>query len=292
MAGSLRNYLTLVFLSLIWGSSFILMKRGLEVFDFIEVATLRIVIAFFSLTPFIFNAIRVVKRQHYFPLAISAFLGNGIPAFLFAKAQTELDSALVGTLNAIVPFFTLILGVYFFSARPSKANILGIFIGLLGIVILSSSALNEGIAINGYIFLVVLATIFYAISINVIKKYLQDLDASSIAALAFLLIGPIATCYLLNTSFLYQLQNHPDGYKALGYIALLAVLGTSMAAIIFNRLLSRSSAIFVSSITYLIPVIAIFWGVFDGEIITSYHISGCIIILSGVYLVNKKTPTQ
>jgi drug/metabolite transporter (DMT)-like permease len=291
MEKSVRNYASLAFLALIWGSSFILMKRGLEVFNFMEVAALRIVIAFVSLIPFLPQAFKLVKPKHYFPIVISAFLGNGIPAFLFTKAQTELDSSLVGTLNGILPLFTLILGVYFFSAKPSKANILGIFMGLLGIVFLAFSTLKDGFAFNGYIFLVVLATIFYATSINVIKKYLQDLNPASIAALAFLIIGPIAAVYLLNTSFLYQLQTHPDGYKALGYIALLSVLGTSMAAIIFNRLLNRSSAIFTSSITYLIPIVAIFWGVLDGEIITSYHVLGSVIILSGVYLVNKKSPT-
>ena len=291
MEKSVRNYASLAFLALIWGSSFILMKRGLEVFNFMEVAALRIVIAFVSLTTFLPQAFKLVKPKHYFPIVISAFLGNGIPAFLFTKAQTELHSSLVGTLNGIVPLFTLILGVYFFSAKPSKANILGIFLGLLGIVFLAFSTLKDGFAFNGYIFLVVLATIFYATSINVIKKYLQDLNPASIAALAFLIIGPIAAVYLFNTSFLYQLQTHPDGYKALGYIALLSVLGTSMAAIIFNRLLNRSSAIFTSSITYLIPIVAIFWGVLDGEIITSYHVLGSVIILSGVYLVNKKSPT-
>ena len=291
MEKSVRNYASLAFLALIWGSSFILMKRGLEVFNFMEVAALRIVIAFVSLIPFLPQAFKLVKPKHYFPIVISAFLGNGIPAFLFTKAQTELDSSLVGTLNGIVPLFTLILGVYFFSAKPSKANILGIFMGLLGIVFLAFSILRDAFAFNGYIFLVVLATIFYATSINVIKKYLQDLNPASIAALAFLIIGPIAAVYLFNTSFLYQLQTHPDGYKALGYIALLSVLGTSMAAIIFNRLLNRSSAIFTSSVTYLIPIVAIFWGVLDGEIITSYHVLGSVIILSGVYLVNKKSPT-
>ena len=291
MEKSVRNYASLAFLALIWGSSFILMKRGLEVFDFMEVAALRIVIAFVSLIPFLPQAFKLVKPKHYFPIVISAFLGNGIPAFLFTKAQTELDSSLVGTLNGTVPLFTLILGVYFFSAKPSKANILGIFMGLLGIVFLAFSTLKDGFAFNGYIFLVVLATIFYATSINVIKKYLQDLNPASIAALAFLIIGPIAAVYLFNTSFLYQLQTQPDGYKALGYIALLSVLGTSMAAIIFNRLLNRSSAIFTSSITYLIPIVAIFWGVLDGGIITSYHVLGSVIILSGVYLVNKKSST-
>ena len=289
MGKSVKNYLTLVILALIWGSSFILMKRGLEVFDFMQVASLRIFIAFFSLTPFLPKALKIVKRKHYLPILITALFGNFMPAFLFAKAQTQLDSALVGILNATVPLFTLILGVYFFNTKPSKANIIGIFIGLFGVLFLTLNTLQEGVSFNSYVLFIVLATLFYAISINVIKRYLQDLNASSIAALAFLLIGPISSVYLFSSSFLYQLQTHSDAYTALGYIALLSILGTSIAAIIFNRLLRRSSAIFTSSITYLIPIVAIFWGLFDGETITIYHVLGFIIILSGVYLVNKKS---
>jgi drug/metabolite transporter (DMT)-like permease len=264
------------------------MKRGLEAFDFIDVAALRIFIAFISLIPFLPKAIRVVRREHYLPIIISALFGSGIPALLFAKAQTELDSGLVGTLNSIVPLFTLILGVKFFSFKPTKGNILGVFIGLIGALILALTSVQEEFTFNGYVFLIIIATIFYAISINVIKKYLYQLDASSIAALSFLLIGPIAAIYLFNIEFLHKIQTNPDAYKALVYIALLAVLGTSFAAIIFNRLLNRSSAIFVSSITYLIPIVAILWGVFDGEIITLSHKIAFLIILSSIYLVNKK----
>ena len=288
MDRSVSNYLLLFLLSLIWGSSFILMKRGLEVYSFIELANLRICIAFLSLVPFVPKAIKSVKPKHYFPILITALSGNLIPAFLFAKAQTELDSGLVGTLNALVPLFTLILGVYFFSLRPSKANIFGIFLGLLGMLFLASSNFQDGVVFNVYVLFVVLATILYAISINVIKKYLYDLNPFSITTLAFLVIAPISIFLLYNTKFTYNLYNNPDGFKALSYIAVLAVFGTSIATIIFNRLLSRSSAIFASSITYLIPIVAIFWAVLDGEIITPYHLLGFVIILSGVYLVNKK----
>ena len=289
MGKKVGNYFTLVFLALIWGSSFILMKRGLEVFDFIQLANLRIVIAFISLTPFLPKAIKVVKQRHLFPILISALLGNGIPAFLFASAQTKLDSSLVGTLNAIVPLFTLILGVYFFGTKPSRLNILGVFIGLFATIFLAFHTLQEGMIFNVYILLVLSGGVCYAISINVIKKYLYDLDASLIAALAFLIIGPLAIMYLFKDSTLCQLKDHPQLSQALGYIALLSVLGTSMAAIIFNRLLQRSSAIFVSSITYLIPIVAIFWGILDGEIITIHHALGLIIIFSSVYLINKKS---
>ena len=165
-------------------------------------------------------------------------------------------------------------------------------IGLFGAVFLTVNNLSSGVVLNIYVLLVVLATVFYAISVNVIKKYLHDLNASSITALAFLIIGPFAIIYLFTTDFTNQLSSHVDGYMALGYIALLSVLGTSLAVIIFNKLISRSSAIFASSVTYLIPVIAIFWGVLDGEKITAYHLIGMFIILSGVYLVNKKSPTK
>ena len=283
------NYLILVFLALIWGSSFILMKRGLEVFDYIQLANLRICIAFISLIPFLPNAIKLVKKRHYLPIFISALLGNGIPAFLFASAQTELESSLVGTLNAIVPLFTLILGVYFFGTKVSKVNILGVFIGLFATGFLAFRTTQVGAIFNGYIILVVFGGFCYAISINVIKKYLYDLDASSIAALAFFIIGPLALLFLFFDNSFYKLKHHPEFCQALGYIALLSVLGTSMAAIIFNKLLQRSSAIFVSSITYLIPIVALFWGVIDGEIITIHHTLGLVIILSSVYLITKKS---
>tara|TARA_B100001250_G_scaffold9849_1_gene8551 strand:+ start:967 stop:1842 length:876 start_codon:yes stop_codon:yes gene_type:complete len=290
MGGSVRNYVLLFLLALIWGSSFILMKRGLEVYSFIELANLRMCIAFFSLTPFIPKAIRSVKRKHYLPLLITAVFGNLLPAFLFAKAQTQIDSGLVGTLNALVPLFTLILGVYFFSLRPSKANVFGILLGLLGALILAFSTLRQGAVFNVYILLVVVATIFYAISINVIKKYLDDLNPFYITTLAFIIISPFPIIWLFNSTFFYHLQIHPDGFKALSYIAVLAVFGTSIATIVFNKLLSCSSAIFASSITYLIPIVAIFWAILDGEIITFYHLLGFVIILIGVYLVNKRKP--
>ena len=195
---------------------------------------------------------------------------------------------MVGILNALVPLFTLILGVYFFKSKPSKTNIIGIIIGLFGAAFLTLNNLKSGLVVNIYVLLVVLATIFYAISLNVIKKYLYDLSAHSITALAFLIIGPLAAIYLFNTDFIIQLNSHQDGYIALGYIALLSVLGTSLAVIILNKLISRSSAIFASSVAYIIPIVAIFWGFFDGEKITAYHLIGMFIILSGVYLVNKK----
>ena len=291
MEKSIKNYLTLLFLATVWGSSFILMKKGLLVFSDVQVAALRLFIAFLSLVPFLFRAFKKVCKKHIFPIVIMAFFGNGIPAFLFTKAQTQLDSSLVGILNSLVPLFTLLLGVYFFKSRPSKTNIAGVLLGLCGAVFLTLFSMGKGVEINNYVLLVVLATVMYAVSINVIKKYLQDIDALSITALAFSIIGPLSAFYIFNADFL-TLAKTDQGIEAMLYIALLAVVGTSSAVVIFNKLISRSSAIFASSVTYLIPIIAILWGVFDGEIITIHHILAVAIILSGVYLVNKKNPTK
>ena len=289
MEKSIKNYIVLVLLAIIWGSSFILMKRGLDVYSYTQVAALRLFIAFLSLTPFLLKAFKVVKKKHIVPIVVMALFGNGIPAFLFTKAQTQLDSSLVGILNSLVPLFTLLLGVYFFRTRPT--NIVGIIIGLCGAVFLTYSTMGGGVEINSYVYLVILATIMYAISINVIKKYLHDLDALSISSLAFLVIGPFSAIYIFNTDFM-ALSVTNEGLEALLYITLLAVVGTSSAVVILNQLISRSSAIFASSVTYLIPIVAIFWGIFDGEKVTLIHLLSVVIILGGVYLVNKKSPTK
>ena len=288
MERTIKNYFSVAILAVIWGSSFILMKRGLEVFNYMQVANARIFIAFITLIPLMPKAFKLVKRRHFFPILITALLGNGIPAILFAKAQTYLDSSFVGILNSSVPLFTIIIGFLFFKIKPNNANIIGVLVGLLGVLFLTINSINTKIMLDTYVFIVILATIFYAVSMNVIKNYLQDFNASSITAIAFLIIGPFSFVYLSNSDFLYQLNSHPSAYKALGYIGLLSIFGTSMASIIFNKLLNRSTAIFTSSITYLIPIVAIFWGFLDGEIITINHIVGFIIILCGVYLVNRE----
>jgi len=288
MAESVKNYFIIILLALIWGSSFILMKKGLEVFDFFQVASLRISIAFFSLIPLSLKAINSIKYKHFIPIVIVSFFGTAIPAFLFSKAQEELDSSLIGILNSIVPLFTLIFSFFFFKFKILKTNIIGVIIGFFGVLLLLFKNLDHEIIFNQYIFMVIIATICYAISINVIKCYLNDLDASVIATLSFLVIGPFASLCVINADFFHVLQNNQNAYKALFYIALLAIFGTSVATIIFNKLLRRTSPIFVSSVTYLIPLVAILWGLFDGEVITINYVIGFITILSGVYLVNKK----
>ena len=283
-----NHYFILVLLAIIWGSSFILMKRGLDAYSDVQVAALRLFIAFLSLLPFMFKALKKVKRNQILPLAIAGILGNGIPAFLFTRAQTTLESSFVGILNSLTPIFTLLLGIYFFKTKPSKINILGIIIGFIGALLLYSSEISEVTTINIGVLLIVLACFFYGTSVNVIRKYLTDLDSISISSVAFLFVGPFAGFYIFTTDFLEIATTTNQGLISLGYIIILAVIGTSFSLVLFNKLIKDTSSIFATSVTYLIPVVALMWGLLENEQIKNEHYIGVVIILCGVYLVNKK----
>jgi len=285
-----KNYFILFSLALIWGSSFILMKRGLEEYSDMQVASLRLFITFLSLTPFIFQAFKKLKKKYIFPLFVSGVIGNGIPAFLFTKAQTSLESSFVGILNSLTPVFTLVLGFFFFKSRVSNINIFGVLLGFFGAVLLYYSEISDLHDLNIDVFLVIIACLFYGFSINIIKKHLKELDSLHIAALSFLYVGPFAAYYVFSTDFINIVKTN-SGFYSLLYIIILAILGTSMSVVLFNKLIKDTSAIFASSVTYLIPIVAIFWGWMEDESIKNEHFLGVSIILFGVYLVNKKDPT-
>ena len=284
---NLANWTIMISLAFVWGSSFILMKRGLVVFSYTQVADLRMGLAWLSLIPFVWNQLKKIPKNFWIPLAVVGLFGNGIPAFLFTKAQTQLDSSLTGILNALVPLFTLLIAVFIFKTKVKRYNILGIFIGLSGAVWLVA---GDGVVIKNahYAWFVVVATICYAISLNTIKNYLGEVNPIHIAGLAFFFVGPPTLFHLFSTDFLEIMNTNEEAWSALGYIFILAVIGTSIALAIFNKLVARTNAIFASSVTYLIPVFAILWGIIDGEHIAPQHVFGTAIIFAGIFLVNKQ----
>ena len=282
------HVILLIFLSFIWGSSFILIKKSLIVFNDYEIALLRMSIAWLTLAPFTIKKVFLIKKNIFMPLLVVAILGNAIPAFLFAKAQTELDSSIVGILNSLVPIFTVIIGRFFFKSLTTKNQIFGVIIGLIGAITLLSGD-SKLLGINNYSLLVILASIFYAINLNTIKFSLRELSAVEIAGFAFFIIGPISTILLFFSGVQGKLLNNPDAFDALIFIIILAVFGTSFAIIIFNYLIIKTSALFTSSVTYLIPIIALFWGALDGELVSVVQILSLFIIFTGLYLINKKS---
>lgn len=281
-------------LSLIWGTSFILMKKGLVVFSAMELGATRVSVAALLLLPFALREIGRVERSRLKWLALSGTVGTLVPAFLFAYAETKLASGLAGVLNALTAVFVLLVGALLFGQRLTGLRVLGIALGLLGTVVLmllggSGDASPAGGAdsawYGGYI---VLATIGYGLSVNVIKHRLHALTPLAVTSLLLLLIGGPALAYLLlGTGFVHKLAVVPGAWPAFGYIALLATLSTAVATVLFNMLIQRSTALFASSSTYLIPIVALGWGALDGEAFNLWHALGMAIILAGVAVIHR-----
>lgn len=284
------NWIILIALALTWGSSFILMKRGLEVFSSDEVAALRIFIAFLFLSPLLIKHFKKDLIKHWKGFLGMGLLGNFIPAFLFTKAETGISSSLTGMLNSLTPLFTLLLGVLLFKSKTKLINAIGILIGFIGAIGLLTAGKSEDMN-NNLLFgvYVVLATVCYALSVNIIKKELGQVNSITATVWAMMFIGPLAGIYLFGfTDFMADLKTNALAYESLGYVSILAIFGTALSVIIFNVLIKNTNALFASSVTYLIPVVAMGWGILDGEEVVVMHFIWIIIILLGVYLVNKK----
>lgn len=286
----LKAWIILFALVLIWGSSFILIKKGLIAYSNQAVGALRITITFLFLLPFIFSRLKKLHKKDWYTLLWVGLIGSGAPAFLFAKAQTGLDSSMAGILNSLTPLFTLLLGSLFFGLKTLWINRAGIVVGLIGATGLLMASADGALQFNFYYALfVIIATICYAINVNIVKSRLQHLDSLTITAFSFLLIGiPVSLYLFTSTDFLLQLQHHPQALSSLAYIAILSVVGTGMALIGFNWLIHLTSPVFASSVTYMIPVVAILWGLFDGEIFKPTYFAWIGLILIGVYLVNTQ----
>jgi len=286
------QWIMLLIISMIWGTSFILMKKGLQSFNNIQVASLRIFIAFLVFIPFLLRRFGRIKRVHWVPLLFVGFIGNFFPAYLFTLAQTHIDSSLAGILNSLTPLFALIIGMSFFRSQVLLINILGILLGLAGAVGLiydnHTDLLHQN---NLYGLYIVLATFFYGISVNLIKYKLADLDGITVASASFITIGPFALLVLL-FSDLAPVFQHPHAWENFGYIALLAVFSSVLAVVLFNILIKYTTTIFATSVTYIIPIFAILWGLADGEKITMDQVLWIFVIFIGVYLVNKQRLVQ
>lgn len=287
---SLLHWVIFIALALTWGSSFILMKRGLEAFSSDQVAALRIGIAFLFLLPLAFRHFRKLNPKPWAALAGMGIFGNLIPAFLFTKAETMISSALTGILNSLSPMFTLLVGLVVFRRRVNFWQTAGILVGLVGAVGLVAYGPQESHPGNVYLgsALVVIATLCYGISINIIKVKLDGVNAVTATVLALCIIGPMALTYLFTTDFVYRLQTHPQAMAALGYVSILAIFGTALSVIVYNLLIRETSPLFAASVTYLIPIVAMGWGLTDGEAVNVIQVVMIAVVLAGVWMVNRK----
>ncbi|MFC2107248.1 DMT family transporter [Bacteroidota bacterium] len=283
-------WIILIILAFIWGSSFILIKKSLLYFSANEVGALRIVFAFVFLIPFSIYRFKKLGFRKIALITIIGLFGNIAPAFLFAYAQKGLDSNLAGVLNSITPLFTFLIALTFFGFKSKWYNIIGIFIALAGAVGLTSVSGGHDLQFNiGYAAYILIATLCYATNVNLIKYFLKDIDIISITVFSFLIPGFLVLIYLFaGTPILQTIENNPEFWKGVIYVGLLGIVGTALALLAFNKLIKISNPVIASSVTYMIPIVALMWGILDGEKFETIYLLYILLILSGVYLVNKK----
>ena len=286
----LNKWFYLVALSFIWGSSFILIKKGLVGLTAIELGSIRIIISALVLIPFTLNRLKKISFKQWKWIIISAFVGSFFPAFLFAFAEQEIDSSVASILNSIVPLNTIIIGLVLFGIKSTKRQIIGVLLGFFGAYQLIISGINLNPDQNYfYSGLVIICSFLYAFNVNIIKKYLQDLSAVAIATGHFSVILLPSIVVLLISDFNFERLKSPQTQISLFYVTVLAVFGTTLAKILFNKLINISSPVFASSVTYSMIIVSIFWGVMDGENFSFNQLFATIIIILGILLTNKKS---
>ena len=289
-----RKWLYLIVLSLIWGTSYILIKKGLEGFTPFQLGVLRVLITAILMFLIGFRSLRGVSNKQWKWIAVSGMVGSFIPVFLFAFAQTEIDSSIASILNSTVPLFTIIVGFIWFKILFSARQFLGVTVGLLGAMLL----IILGAEINPdqnykYAGLVILATVGYAFNANIIKSKLQDVSPIAITVGNFaVMVIPALILFGFTGVWKKEVVQGPHFFPSLGFIVILAIFGTCIAKVMFTRLIQISTPVFSVSVTYLIPVVGVFWGLLDGERFLIGQLLAALVILLGVYLVNKSSKAK
>lgn len=282
-----QNWLLLTALTVIWGTSYILIKKGLIAFTALELACLRISVTFLFSVPFLPKAIKLVPRDKYFTVLQIGIFGSGAPAFLFALSMTHSGSAINGILNSLSPLWTLIIGYYIFKVNINAQKAWGVVIGFAGALVL---VLGKGGDLQVdvlYSFLPVIATFCYGMSSNHTKEKLQNLSPIYTTSLAMTMIGaPMLVCLLLFTDAPAQVLSG-TAWPSFAAVLALSLFGTLIAWMLFYKLVQRTDALFAASVTYLIPIVAMAWGLLDGETLTVYQLSGFGLIMLGVYFTTK-----
>ena len=291
MSNRNKKWLYLVILSLVWGSSYILIKKTLIGLTPLQLGSLRIIFTTIILLAIGFSSLKKIPKNKWKWIFLTGYIGSFFPSFLFAFAQTEIDSGVAAILNSLTPLATLIIGLGFFKFIIDSKQIVGVIIGLIGSFLL----IYEGSTINPdqnllLVTFIIAASICYATSVNILKAHLQEVPAISIALGNFLCILPPALIILFSSGFLnINFAESPEVQNSLFYILILAIFGSAFAKVLFNRFIQIASPVFASSVTYTLPIVAIMWGYLDGESINNRQLLATAIILVGVYLANRKT---
>ena len=286
---AIRKWGTLIILSIIWGSSYILIKKGLTGLTPIQLGSLRVIVTTILIAPIGYQKIKKIPKEKLKWVAFSAFVGSFLPAYLFAFAETEISSSVTAVMVSLTPLFTLLISVIIFGEELLRKQVLGVIVGFLGIIVLINNELLESSFSLLYVMFVIIAAFCYAVNANVLKYKLPNIPALGIVFMSFLFMFIPAFIILFFSDFPFaDFASNPLIIESIIYIIILALFGTAIAKVLYIKLLAISTPVFSVSTTYLMPIIAIFWGLLDGESFQPIQFIGTLIILMGVYLVTKK----
>ena len=286
---AIRKWGTLIILSVIWGSSYILIKKGLTGLTPIQLGSLRVIVTTILIAPIGYQKIKKIPKEKLKWVAFSAFVGSFLPAYLFAFAETEISSSVTAVMVSLTPLFTLLISVILFGEELLRKQVLGVIVGFLGIIVLINNELLESSFSLLYVMFVIIAAFCYAVNANVLKYKLPNIPALGIVFMSFLFMFIPAFIILFFSDFPFaDFASNPLIIESIIYIIILALFGTAIAKVLYIKLLAISTPVFSVSTTYLMPIIAIFWGLLDGESFQPIQFIGTLIILMGVYLVTKK----
>lgn len=284
------KWIYLLVLSVIWGSSFILIKKSLLGLTAYQLGALRTIFSGIILLAVGYNQLKTIPKTKWKWLLLSGLLGSFFPAFFFAIAETEIDSAVASILNSLVPLNTILMGFAIFKITSTKRQVIGVIIGFIGtaILILKGSELNPN---QNYLYagFVIISTLMYAANVNIIKRYLHDIKPLAIAAGNYVFLVIPALIILVFTGFFsFKTYSNPNLTDALLYVTVLSVFGTALAKVLFNKLVQISTPVFASSVTYIMPIVALVWGILDDESFSFVQALASLLVLIGVYLSHKR----
>ncbi|MCG2417577.1 DMT family transporter [Aequorivita sp. F47161] len=284
-----NKWFLLIIIAVTWGSSFILIKKSLFVFSPFQIGAYRVAISGILLAYIGFPALKKMTKKTLFWVVLTGFFGNFIPMYLFPIAQTRVSSSLAGILDSLVPVFVLILGFFLFGIKSKWLQVLGALIGFVGAGILMyfSETTSEESKL-GYALLVVLATACYAVAALIIKEKLQNVPSIQLSGAVFTVWMVPSLLILIFSGFFTNFETNAQTWEALGYLSILTILGTAIAIILYYKLIQNTTPVFASTVTYLLPLVAVIWGILDGEKFSLWYVLGGLLILWGIYLIREK----
>jgi len=272
------------------------MKRGMIdkgtgdlIFSSNQVGSMRMLFASTVLLPMGLRSLKIITTYKIgISLAVVSLAGSFIPAFLFTYAETGISSGYAGMLNSTTPIFTLLIGALFFRQKLLQMQVIGVLIGAIGIIALVNGV--STVDTSGtylHVLAIVFATVCYALSTNTMRYNLSHLPPLKVTSVAFVFAFLPAVLLFFYFDTPTTIIENPHANKALVYISILALVGTALSLILFNYLISKTSALFASSVTYLIPIVAVIIGFFDGETLSWIQIIAMLIILLGIFTANR-----